>query len=139
MKIRYLPIDISNYHIFIINATSVKDSCLFKILIFDFGIVPTVWYFFVSFNIYVYTSISIYCIVYLNFFSFLFLTTFVLLDYYQMPRSISSQLFVIASGEANVYESSYYWSFKQVACLILLMHVKQVDRNVLSDHGKLMI
>ena len=43
---------------------------------------------------------------------------------YQMPRSISSKLFVIASGEANVYGSSYYWnfrisSFKQVACLIL--------------------
>ena len=42
---------------------------------------------------------------------------------YQMPRSISSKLFVIASGEANVYGSSYYWnfrtsSFKQVACLI---------------------
>ena len=42
--------------------------------------------------------------------------------YYQM--SISSKLFVIASGEANVYGSSYYWnfrtsSFKQVACLIL--------------------
>ena len=41
-----------------------------------------------------------------------------------MPRSISSKLFVIASGEANVYGSSYYWnfrtsSFKQVACLIL--------------------
>jgi hypothetical protein len=47
-----------------------------------------------------------------------------LLNYYQMPRSISSKLFVIASGEANVYGSSYYWnfrtsSFKQVACLIL--------------------
>jgi hypothetical protein len=45
--------------------------------------------------------------------------------YYQMTRSISSKLFVIASGEANVYGSSYYWnfrtsSFKQVACLILL-------------------
>ena len=43
---------------------------------------------------------------------------------YQMPRSISSKLFVIASGEANVHGSSYYWnvrtsSFKQVACLIL--------------------
>jgi hypothetical protein len=45
---------------------------------------------------------------------------------YQMSRSISSKLFVIASGggEANVYGSSYYWnfrtsSFKQVACLIL--------------------
>jgi hypothetical protein len=46
-----------------------------------------------------------------------------------MPRSISSKLFIIASGgasgEANVYGSSYYWnfrtsSFKQVACLILL-------------------
>ena len=41
-----------------------------------------------------------------------------------MPRSISSKLFVIASGDANVYGSSYYWnfrtsSFKQVACLIL--------------------
>jgi hypothetical protein len=43
-----------------------------------------------------------------------------------LPRSISSKLFVIASGggEANVYGSSYYWnfrtsSFKQVACLIL--------------------
>jgi hypothetical protein len=41
-----------------------------------------------------------------------------------MSRSISSKLFVIASGEANVYVSSYYWnfrtsSFKQVACLIL--------------------
>ena len=48
------------------------------------------------------------------------------INYYQMPRSISSKLFVIASGggEANVYGSSYYWnfrtsSFKQVACLIL--------------------
>ena len=48
---------------------------------------------------------------------------------YQMPRSISSKLFVIASGggEANVYGSSYYWnfrisSFKQVACLILSKH-----------------
>ena len=40
------------------------------------------------------------------------------INYYQMPRSISSKLFVIASGggEANVYGSS---SFKQVACLIL--------------------
>ena len=41
-----------------------------------------------------------------------------------MPRSISSKLFVIASSEANVYGSSYYWnfrtsSFKQVACLML--------------------
>ena len=43
-----------------------------------------------------------------------------------MPRSISSNVFIIASGggEANVYGSSYYWnfrtsSFKQVACLIL--------------------
>ena len=48
------------------------------------------------------------------------------INYYQMPRSKSSKLFVIASGdgEANVYGSSYYWnfrtsSFKQVACLIL--------------------
>ena len=44
--------------------------------------------------------------------------------YYQ--TSISSKLFVIASGEANVYGSSYYWnfrtsSFKQVACLILFV------------------
>ena len=43
---------------------------------------------------------------------------------YQMPRSISSKLFVIASGESNVYGSSYYWnfrtsSFKQVAYLML--------------------
>ena len=43
-----------------------------------------------------------------------------LLNYYQ----ITSKLFVIASSEANVYGSSYYWnfrtsSFKQVACLIL--------------------
>ena len=49
-----------------------------------------------------------------------------LLNYYQMPRSISSKLFVIASGEANVYGSSYFWnfrtsSFKQVAFLILEM------------------
>ena len=46
---------------------------------------------------------------------------------YQMPRSISSKLIVIASGEANVYGSSYYWnfrtsSFKQVACLILVFN-----------------
>ena len=46
-----------------------------------------------------------------------------------MPRSISSKLFVIASGEANVYGSSYYWnlrtsSFKQVARLILISHRK---------------
>ena len=41
--------------------------------------------------------------------------------YYQMPRSISSKLFVIASGEANVYESSYYWNCRifalQTSCL----------------------
>jgi hypothetical protein len=42
----------------------------------------------------------------------------------QSGRSISSKLFVIASGEANVNGSLYYWnfrtsSFKQVACLIL--------------------
>jgi hypothetical protein len=50
--------------------------------------------------------------------SFINLVKFI--NYYQMPRSISSKLF----GEANVYGSSYYWnfrtsSFKQVACLIL--------------------
>ena len=50
--------------------------------------------------------------------SFINLVKFI--NYYQMPRSISSKLFVIA----NVYGSSYYWnfrtsSFKQVACLIL--------------------
>jgi hypothetical protein len=52
---------------------------------------------------------------------------------YQMPRSISSKLFVIASGggEANVYGSSYYWkfrtsSFKQVACLILYTGILQI-------------
>jgi hypothetical protein len=50
-----------------------------------------------------------------------------LLNYYQMTRSITSKLFVIASGEANVYGSSYYWnfrtsSFKQVACLILVFN-----------------
>ena len=38
--------------------------------------------------------------------------------------SISSKLFVMASGESNVYGTWYYWnfrtsSFKQVACLIL--------------------
>ena len=56
--------------------------------------------------------------------SFINLVKFI--NYYQMPRSISSKLFVIASdgGEANVYGSSYYWnfrtsSFKQVVCLIL--------------------
>ena len=56
--------------------------------------------------------------------SFINLVKFI--NYYQMPRSISSKLFVITSGggEANVYGSSYYWnfrtsSFKQVACLIL--------------------
>ena len=56
--------------------------------------------------------------------SFINLVKFI--NYYQMPRSISSKLFVIVSGggEANVYGSSYYWnfrtsSFKQVACLIL--------------------
>ncbi len=56
--------------------------------------------------------------------SFINLVKFI--NYYQMPRSISSKLFVIASGggEANVYGSSYYWNFrtsffKQVACLIL--------------------
>ena len=49
--------------------------------------------------------------------SFINLVKFI--NYYQMPRSISSKLFVIASGggEANVYGSSS--SFKQVACLIL--------------------
>jgi hypothetical protein len=31
---------------------------------------------------------------------------------YQMPRSISSTLFVIASGEANVYGSSYYLNIR---------------------------
>jgi hypothetical protein len=36
--------------------------------------------------------------------SFISLVKFI----YQMPRSISSKLFVIASSEANVYESSYY-------------------------------
>ena len=42
---------------------------------------------------------------------------------YQMPRSISSKLFVIASGggEANVYGSSYYWNFRTSACLILYL------------------
>ena len=57
--------------------------------------------------------------------SFINLVKFI--NYYQMPRSISSKLFVIASGggEAKVYGSSYYWnfrtsSFKQVACLILI-------------------
>jgi hypothetical protein len=56
--------------------------------------------------------------------SFIKLVKFI--NYYQMPRSISSKLFINASGggEANVYGSSYYWnfrtsSFKQVACLIL--------------------
>jgi hypothetical protein len=40
--------------------------------------------------------------------SFINLVKFI--NYYQMPRSISSKLFVIASGggEANVYGSSYY-------------------------------
>ena len=33
--------------------------------------------------------------------SFINLVKFI--NYYQMPRSISSKLFVIASGEANVY------------------------------------
>ena len=56
--------------------------------------------------------------------SFINLVKFI--NYYQMPRSISSKLFVIASGEANVYGSSYYWNFrtsffKQVACLILVI------------------
>ena len=51
-----------------------------------------------------------------------------------MPRSISSKLFVIASGEANVYGLSYYWnfrtsSFKQVACLILKTIGKK-EKNV---------
>jgi hypothetical protein len=54
--------------------------------------------------------------------SFINLDKFI--NHYQMPRLILSKLFVIASGEANVYGSSYYWnfrtsSFKQVACLIL--------------------
>jgi hypothetical protein len=60
--------------------------------------------------------------------SFINLVKFI--NYYQMPRSILSKLFVIASGggEANVYGSSYYWnfrtsSFKQVACLILKVMV----------------
>ena len=53
--------------------------------------------------------------------------------YYQM--SISSKLFVIASGEANVYGSSYYWnfrtsSFKQVACLILFTIIKTILSTV---------
>jgi hypothetical protein len=44
---------------------------------------------------------------------------------------VSSKLFVIASGEANVYGSSYYWnfrtsSFKQVACLILSFYYIRV-------------
>ena len=38
---------------------------------------------------------------------------------YQMPRSISSKLFVIASGEDWNCRTS---SFKQVACLILSKH-----------------
>jgi hypothetical protein len=38
--------------------------------------------------------------------SFINLVKFI--NYCQMPRSISSKLFVIASGEANVYGSSYY-------------------------------
>ena len=40
--------------------------------------------------------------------SFINLVKFI--NYYQMPWSISSKLFVIASGggEANVYGSSYY-------------------------------
>ena len=40
--------------------------------------------------------------------SFINLVKFI--NYYQMPRSISSKLFVIASGggEANVYGSSYH-------------------------------
>jgi hypothetical protein len=65
--------------------------------------------------------------------SFINLVKFI--NYYQMPRSISSKLFVIASGggEANVYGSSYYWnfrtsSFKQVACLILAN--SQLIRNI---------
>ena len=54
--------------------------------------------------------------------SFINLVKFI--NYYQMPGSISLKLFVITSGEANVYGSSCYWnfrtsSFKQVACLIL--------------------
>ena len=65
--------------------------------------------------------------------SFINLVKFI--NYYQMPRSISSKLFVISSGggEANVYGSSYYWnfrtsSFKQVACLILAN--SQLIRNI---------
>ena len=49
--------------------------------------------------------------------------------------SISSKLFVIASGETNVYGSSYYWnlrtsSFKQVAYLILFTVAENVAHNL---------
>ena len=42
--------------------------------------------------------------------SFINLVKFI--NYYQMPRSISSKLFVIASGAANVYGLSYYRNFR---------------------------
>ena len=67
-------------------------------------------------------GISVFNLKYEHVISFINLVKFI--NYYQMPQSMSSKLFVIASGEANVYGSSYYWnfrtsSFKQVACLIL--------------------
>ena len=37
--------------------------------------------------------------------SFINLVKFI--NYYQIPRSISSKLFVIASGEANVYSTDH--------------------------------
>ena len=69
-----------------------------------------------------------------------------LLNYYQMTRSISSKLFVIASGEAKVYGSSYYWnfrtsSFKQVACLILLHetpHTWNMTWHIFWRHWRMM-
>ena len=67
--------------------------------------------------------------------SFINLVKFI--NCYQMPRSISSKSFVIASGggEANVYGSSYYWnfrtsSFKQVACLILSRYIFSYQKQM---------
>ena len=75
--------------------------------------------------------------------SFINLVKFI--NYYQMPQSISSKLFVIASGggEANVYGSSYYWnfrtsSFKQVACLILFEAFLDLLRRQFIKGGALL-
>ena len=84
--IGYLLIEISNYHIFIINDSSVKDSCLFTILIFEFGIVPIVWYFFFHL-IYMYIHPTAF-MVYLNFKA---LTLFIYLIFFYIFYSYSHE------------------------------------------------